>query len=184
MDFLRKRLPARVGRYLEGGRVPRPKGGDARDARAQRRAGPARRSAAREAAGGRVPRPPGRLGGPATGALACRRGCWVPLELLPRANFSELRKPEVRRIPLLRTRVNRSVVGLVDKRRPGAYTAEQQQKCHDAEPPGGTGGRGTHKGPSRSRGESPAKASVGLISFGPNPAANLAGAEEGGCRCP
>src|SRR5688572_23515493 len=30
------------------------------------------------------------------------------------------------------------------------------------------------------RGESPAKASVGLNSFGPNPTANLVGAEEGG----
>ncbi len=29
-------------------------------------------------------------------------------------------------------------------------------------------------------GESPAKASVGLNSFGPNPTANLVGAEEGG----
>ena len=78
MDFLRKRLPAQVGRYLEGVAVPRPQGRAARKARAQRCARSGRRPAAQEAAGGRVPRPPGRLEGPATGALAASAR---PLEL-------------------------------------------------------------------------------------------------------
>src|ERR687898_1200556 len=42
------------------------------------------------------------------------------------------------------------------------------------------GGGPTSDLPAGPRGESPAKASVGLDSFGPNPTANLVGAEEGG----
>ena len=58
--------------------------------------------------------------------IIVRRSAPVQYPLVDRgyANFVELRKGEVRRIRLLGTSVNRPVVGLVDKRGPGAYTAE------------------------------------------------------------
>ena len=72
MDFLRKRLPAQVGRYLQGVQFP---------ARKEELLGRLERNGvpgpiighAQEAPGRRVPRAPGGLDGPAKGALAGRR---------------------------------------------------------------------------------------------------------------
>jgi hypothetical protein len=72
VDFLKKRLPAQVGRYLEGVEFPARK--EELLGRLERNggAGARHRPAAQEAPGRRVPRPPGRLVGPKAGALA---GC-------------------------------------------------------------------------------------------------------------
>src|ERR687890_2909744 len=71
--------PARPGGQVSGGGgVPRPQGGVAREARAQRRAWPGRRPAAQKAARRRIPRPPGRSvctqGGTLAGACCSRIG--------------------------------------------------------------------------------------------------------------
>ena len=80
----------------------------------------------------------------------------------------------------LGTSVNRAVAGSVDSGSAEAYTAKLQQNAKTPSPrvaPGGGGPTSDLTGP---RGESPANAGVGLFSFGPNPTANPAGAEEGG----
>src|SRR5215213_11299058 len=87
--FLEEATAHPGGKVPAGRAVPRPQRRAARKARAQRCARPDHRPAAQEAPGRRVPRPPGRIVGPATGALVGRRRLLRPGSSLPRANFYE-----------------------------------------------------------------------------------------------
>src|SRR5918995_1152880 len=104
--FLEEAL-ARPGGWVPGrSAVPRPQGGRAWKARAQRCAWAGHLSAAQAAPGGRVPQPPGGLIGPAKGTLASPPASAAVGSSSPRANFLELRYGEVRRILFPRTPVN------------------------------------------------------------------------------
>ena len=98
MDFLRKRLPAQVGRYLEGVEFPARKeellGGLQRNGVP----GPIIGQLRKRLPEGRVPWPSGRLGRPAREALTGSS--------FPQTNFLELRDGEVRRMKVRRTGEN------------------------------------------------------------------------------
>src|SRR5215211_8140444 len=97
------------------------------------------------------------------------------------ADFREIPKGEVRRIPIPRTPLNRASSAGIDNGCCEAYIpTSDNRNAYDAESPGGAGGGGPTQDLPGPRGESPAIGGVGLDSFGPNPTANSVGAEEGG----
>ena len=108
MDFLRKRLPAQVGRYLEGVEFPARK--EELLGRLERNGvpGPVIGQLRKEAPGRRVPRPPGGLVGPARGALADRLASLSGASgsSFPRANFLELSSPKLVPYPVLPLRAD------------------------------------------------------------------------------
>jgi Protein of unknown function (DUF2795) len=108
VDFLRKRLPSQVGRYLQGVQFPARK--EELLGRLERNGvpGPVISQLRKRLPEGEYRSPQDVLSTPRR-ALASPPASAAVVSSSPRTNFLELRLCEVRRIPLLRTSVNKGV---------------------------------------------------------------------------